>query len=179
MGLSMNPMAQGKDGERGLTLIELLLATVILAGMAVVFSVLLFSGLDLWEAGTAGSRVDGEVRSALERISREIRTSRGTAGQVVIGAGNTSVTFPLDTDDDGTYETTVHYYLDGTVLRRQDNGLPATGNPVLSDVGALAFGDPFGNSDLITFTVTVSKALEGMKGVGLVSMRTGVGPRND
>jgi hypothetical protein len=176
--IRIGPKSQDAS-ETGLTLIELLLASTILAGMAVIFTLLMSSGLDLWEAGTAGSRVDDEVRSVVERMGREVRASRKGAGQIAIGGGNTSITFPLDTDNDGAYETTVRYYLDGAVLRRQDNGLPAVGNPMLEDVTAVVFRDPFSNSDLITISVAVTKVVEGEKGVASVAMRTGAGPRND
>lgn len=165
--------------SRGLSLIELLLALAILAGMAVILTVLLSSGLDLWEAGTAGAGVDDEVRNAVERIGREIRASRESAGQITIGGGGTSIDFPLDMDDDGAYETTVRYYLDVSVLRRQENGLPAVGNPMVEDVASLVFNDPYGNSDLITISLQVAKAAEGAKGVASVIMRTGVRPRNN
>jgi hypothetical protein len=162
-----------------LTLIELLLGMVILAGMAGVLSVVLSSGLDLWEAGSTGSRVDDEVRSTLERIGRELRASNGSAGQITIGAGNDSIDFPLDTDNDGAFETTVRYYLDGSMLRRQENGVPVVGNPVVSDISTVTFGDPFGNSDLITVSIGVNRTRVGEKGVAKVSMRTAVGPRNN
>lgn len=163
----------------GLSLIELLLALAILAGMAVIMTVLLSSGLDLWEAGTAGSRVDDEVRSAVERIGREIRASRESAGQITIGGGGTSVDFPLDMDDDGAYETTVRYYLDTSVMRRQENGLPAVGDPMVGDVTSVVFADPLGNGDLITVFLEVIKVTEGKKGVASVAMRTAVRPRNN
>lgn len=165
--------------SRGLTLIELLLAMVILAGMAGIATVLFSSGLDLWEAGTAGTRVDDEVRSVVERIGREVRASRESAGQITIGGGGTTIDFPLDMDDDGAYETTVRYYLDVSVLRRQENGVPVTGNPMVEDVAALAFADPYGNSDLITVSLEVTKAIKGKKGVASVAMRTAVRPRNN
>lgn len=163
----------------GLSLIEFLLALAILTGMAVIFTVLLSSGLDLWEAGTAGTGVDDEVRTVLERIGREIRASRAGAGQITIGGGGTDIDFPLDMDGDGAYETTVRYYLDVSVLRRQENGLPAVGNPMVEDVTSLTFDDPYGNRDLITVSLKVAKATRGEKGVAAVGMRTGVRPRNN
>ncbi len=172
--LSVEWKAQG-----GLTIVELLLALAIMAGVSVVFVALLTSGLDAWEAGTAQSRTDQEARLALERISRELRASRSRAGDITIGAGNTSIAYPLDTDNDGAYETTVRYFMSGSDLMRQENGLPTAGNRVLKDVTGVVFDDLYGNSRLIAVTLAVIHPVEGAKGKGAVTMETSVGPRND
>jgi len=179
----MVPKASGLPGNparmRGLTLIELLLAIVIFTGMAGIFAVLLSSGLDLWEAGTTGVGVDDEVRAALERISREVRVSRDSAGAISIGGGGTEIEFPMDVDNDGAYETTVRYYLDASVLRRQENGLPAVGDPVVKGVDSVNFGDLFGNDHLISISLSVSRGTVGKKGMVSVAMQTAVNPRNN
>ena len=172
------PNANWRD-RKGLTIVELLLALAIMAGVSIVFVVLLTSGLDVWEAGTAQSRTDQEARVAMERISREIRASRHQAGDISIGGSNTSIEYPLDTDNDGAYETTVRYFLTGSDLMRQENGLPAGGNRVLADVTGVVFDDLYGNSRLIAVTLSVTHPVEGAKGQGAVTMGTSVGPRND
>ncbi len=177
MIFARSPAPDGSQG--GLTLVELLLALAIMAGVSVVFVVLLTSGLDVWEAGTAQSRTDQETRLALERISREIRVSRSRAGDITIGAGNTSISYPLDTNNDGAYETTVRYFLNGSDLMRQENGLPVAGDRVLKDVTGVVFDDIYGNSSLIAVTLAVTHPVEGAKGKGAVTMVTSVGPRND
>ncbi|MFV2081679.1 MAG: type II secretion system protein J [bacterium] len=164
--------------QRGLTLVELLLAVVIMAGVAGVFYIILSSGLDLWESGTAHSAADQEVRLAMERISRELRASRNSAGQITIGGGNTTIDFPLDNDNDGAYEVTVSYYLTGSELRRQENGNPAAGDLMASDVSSISFNTLQG-FDLIGISMAVSRPREGKKGVGSVTMRTAVAPRNN
>lgn len=169
---------RNSGSEKGLTLVELLLAVVIMAGVAGVFYLILSSGLDLWESGTAHSAADQEVRLVIERVSRELRASRNSAGQITISAGNTAIDFPLDNDNDGAYEVTVSYYLTGSELRRQENGNPAGGDLMASDVSSISF-DTLQASDLIGIAMAVSRPIEGEKGVGTVSMRTAVAPRNN
>ncbi len=164
--------------QRGLTLIELLLAAVIMAGIAGVFFMILSSGLDLWESGTAQSAADQEVRMALERVSRELRASRNSAGQITIGAGGASISFPLDNDNDGAYEITVSYFLSGSELRRQENGLPAGGDLMAADVSSVAF-DTLKGFELIGINMAVTRQVEGEKGIGSVAMRTASAPRNN
>lgn len=163
----------------GMTLVELLLAMLIMVGVMAVLTLLLASGLDIWEAGTVSARVDDEGRVAVERLGRELRASDGGAGLISIGGGGTSISFPLDNDNDGAYETTVEYYLDGTVLRRRENGLPAVGDPVVREVTDVEFADPFGNMDLVTFSLQVAGPREGLKGVAGLRVRSAVGPRNN
>ncbi len=162
----------------GMTLIELVVAVAVLLGIGLLLSMLLSSGLDLWEAGTAQTGADQEARLALERITREMRASRSTAGQVVIGSGGSSLTFPLDMDNDGSFETTVRYLRDGTVLRRRQAGAPLPGDPVAQGISSAVFSTLSGGS-LVTTTLGISAPVEGEKGVGEVTMRSGVRPRND
>jgi type II secretory pathway pseudopilin PulG len=164
--------------SRGMTLIELAVAVAVLLGIGLLLSLLLSSGLDLWEAGTAQTGADQEARLALERVTRELRASRSTAGQVVIGGGGSSLTFPLDMDNDGSFETTVRYLLDGAVLRRRQAGAPLPGDPVAQGISSAVFSTLAGGS-LVAATLRVSAPREGEKGVGEVAMRSGAHPRND
>lgn len=176
--MKLTALLKMRSCQRGLTLIELLLAAVIMAGVAGVFFMILSSGLDLWESGTALSAADQEVRMSLERMSRELRASRTSAGQISIGGGGSSISFPLDNDNDGIYEITVSYFLAGSELRRQENGLPAAGDLMAADVSAVSF-DTLKGYELIGISLAVARQVEGKKGVGSVSMRTAAAPRNN
>lgn len=119
--------------RNGLTLLEILIATAIAAG---VLTMATYFALDISKFGLfLGDRLESE--RALEQTIREFVTEVRSMGPSENGsypiatADGTTFTFFADIDADGQFEQ-VRYFLNGTVLQKgviDPTGIPATYPP--------------------------------------------------
>ena len=105
--------------SRGFTLIEILIALVIITGAIAVVSAF---GLDIAQFGTQlSSRIEGgiELELTMRVMLTEVRSmGPGENGAYAIAtATDTEFSFFTDVDNDGTFEQ-VRYFLDGTILKK-------------------------------------------------------------
>ena len=116
----------GIRNQKGVTLVELILATLVLIIIVGVLSRILSKGLDSIDYGNQETELRQNGRVALSRMSREIRQALATP--VESGQGKT-ITFTADINNDDTSETII-YSWDGTAppngdLVRTEAGTPA------------------------------------------------------
>ncbi|MCL5046143.1 MAG: prepilin-type N-terminal cleavage/methylation domain-containing protein [Actinobacteria bacterium] len=93
--------------QRGLSLVEALVTVAILGIIAGAIYSFESTGLKLWRAGEQQTDVQREVRSALERITRDLRQAKSIA-----------VAEPAEVQFSDGAGRSVRYYLSGGALRR-------------------------------------------------------------
>lgn len=120
--------------QRGFTLIEILVTTTIISGIAVMVGLFALDisdfGIFLGDTLTAQQ----ELQQTMNVLSAEVRSMgpADTGGYVIASASSSSLTFYSDTDDDG-FMNQVRYFLQGTILRKgviESSGSPLSYNPV-------------------------------------------------
>lgn len=122
-------MAGAFGGERGLTLIELLVAMA-MAGLVMAATLtLLLAGHAAHAVGTARAEATQSARVALERMGSELRHAgydpQGTRFEPILVAEPQRVTLQRDLNENGVIDPTrerITYLLRGTVLRREAGG---------------------------------------------------------
>ena len=122
-------MAGAFSGERGLSLIELLVAMA-MAGLVMAATLtLLLAGNTAHAVGTARAEATQSARVALERMSSELRHAgydpQGTRFEPILVAEPDRVTLQRDLNENGVIDPTrerITYLLRGTVLRREAGG---------------------------------------------------------
>jgi prepilin-type N-terminal cleavage/methylation domain-containing protein len=122
-------MAGAFGGERGLTLIELLVAMA-MAGLVMTATVtLLLAGQAAHAVGSARAEATQSARVALERMGSELRHAgydpQGARFEPILVAEPARVTLQRDLNENGVIDTTrerITYLLRGTVLRREAGG---------------------------------------------------------
>jgi len=122
-------MARACSGERGFSLIELLVAMA-MAGLVMAATVtLLLAGHAAHAVGTARAEATQSARVALERMGSELRHAgydpQGTRFEPILVAEPARVTLQRDLNENGVIDPTrerITYLLRGTVLRRDAGG---------------------------------------------------------
>jgi type IV pilus assembly protein PilW len=134
-------MAGAFRGERGLSLIELLVAMA-MAGLVMAATVtLLLAGHAAHAVGTARAEATQSARVALERMGSELRQAgydpQGARFEAILVAEPARVTLQRDLNENGVIDPTrerITYLLRGTVLRREAGG---GAQPLAEGVSAL------------------------------------------
>jgi type IV pilus assembly protein PilW len=122
-------MAGAVPDERGVSLIELLVAMA-MAGLVMAATVtLLLAGQAAHTVGTARAEATQSARVALERMGSELRQAgydpQGTRFEPILVAEPARVTLQRDLNENGVIDPTrerITYLLRGTVLRREAGG---------------------------------------------------------
>jgi prepilin-type N-terminal cleavage/methylation domain-containing protein len=99
-----NPKSKIQNRFEGFTLVELLVVVVIFGGIMGALLISFLTGQSTYFSADAYIQAQQEARRSLDTMIRELRESRGTAGQerYYIPAANTVVfQVPTDTDNDG------------------------------------------------------------------------------
>jgi prepilin-type N-terminal cleavage/methylation domain-containing protein len=112
--------------QKGVTLVEMMIAASLAGLLAAGTGLFLQEGQAAYQTGTGRSEVQQNARVALDRLIRELRT-----GKAIINGTATSITFQY-VDDVGGLPTdvTVQYSLNGLNLQRnQTVPVPATPQP--------------------------------------------------
>ncbi len=157
------------DGSsNGFTLMEILVATAIMAGIGGVFFSTLRMNQQSWESAQSHLAVSGELRRGMNEMSREIVASESTQVDIPAdGAWYPSINFPVpqDLDGDGTvlngagvleWSDPITYTLNGTqVIRRQNN---TNDRVVANGVTDLEFRREVASPDIVEMQMTVREA---------------------
>ena len=122
--------------KKGTTLVELILATLVLIIIAGVLSQILRGGLDSIDYGSKETELRQNGRVALERMAREIRQATDTPDISDVGYGGRKISFSVDMDDDDSEET-IEYSWDGTSpggnLVRTEDGEGGDSNNIIEN----------------------------------------------
>ena len=146
-------LAYFHKGERGYTLIELILGLTLAGLLATGFTI--FSIQTMTVSGTSNNRMQAlmQVENAGFWMTRDVQMSRN------VTFGN-DAGFPLllqwrDTDNN-TFAAT--YSLNNTTLARSllENGVAAAGTLVAQNVTSASSANATGNSTLVRFAITCS-----------------------
>ncbi len=164
--------------SEGFTLIEAVITIVIVGIIASIAAMIILQGIQSYTKEQNLSDAHYQARLAMERMAREIRTTRqlGAIGTVAIGTitGNPTSSL-IFTDLTGTDIT---YALGGTTLNRTVGGVPS---PLATGVTTLQFRH-YDSAGVLTTTAlavwTIQIDLTDTKGVDMLQMRTRVHPRN-
>lgn len=109
-----------KKRNRGFTLIEMVISTLILCASTVALAGLLSHGLDAWKSGTHDESTAGGMTLAMQRLSGDIRdgvaarVQSSTYGPMLIVTFPGTVTDPLTHEtvyDPSSLSTQIKYYL--------------------------------------------------------------------
>ncbi len=122
-------MAGALCGERGLSLIELLVAMAMMGLVMAATVTLLLAGHAAHAVGTARAEATQSARVALERMGSELRQAgydpQGTRFEPILVAEPARVTLQRDLNENGVIDPTrerITYLLRGSVLRREAGG---------------------------------------------------------
>lgn len=113
-------------GERGFSLVELVLVIIILALIAAVSSTILSGGFNAYFRQRDVSDADWQGRLALQRLNRDLRTVRSPTPADLVMSPATQITLV------NAAGSTVTYNLSGNVLMRN-------GQPLADGISALSF----------------------------------------
>ncbi len=100
-------MDERRHTQRGFTLVEGMVTTMILAVVSVAVMQSLTSQWDFWETSMAQSDLRTAAERTIHEVSRELRSADRTAAEVPpsvsvpLAPNNTAMTFFLPTDQDG------------------------------------------------------------------------------
>lgn len=180
--------------ERGMSFIEILIASAILMGVALLAMLWLTGSWSLWETATTQSELRHRAQQILGRIAADLRdatrTGTGSPPNVAIPAApdNTTLTFFLPTDLDGNgLITDVGGNTEWDVAnpvqflyvpaQRQLQRLAAGAAQVMaSDVSAVAFTDrtidPQLNLDEVRVTLTLERTTAQQRLVSATAVAT-------
>lgn len=135
----------GLSGQRGYSLVELVLVMVIVGIIGVTVASLLSSGVGAFTAGREAVDTLSELRLASERIARELRTVRRDPSAPTdfdflssVAASGNSVQFRR-LENDGSTVTTVTIDTSGTDLRLAYT-TPAGSYTLSERLGSITFG---------------------------------------
>ena len=111
--------------KKGVTLVELILATLVLIIIVGVLSQILRKGLDSIDYGNRETELRQSGRVALTRISREIRQALATPA---VTEGGKKISFSADMNNDDTAEA-IEYSWNGTLAPNGNLVRTEDGNP--------------------------------------------------
>lgn len=121
----------GRRAVHRFTLVELLMAMVILSVIMMLMFRFTTAASDAWTKSAANMRIYNNARAALDLIEQDLRAiviSGETGAEIrlhVYGPGSDQLTFVAATGEDSAYDTElveVMYDLDGSVLKRAEVG---------------------------------------------------------
>ena len=122
-------MAGPGSGERGTSLIELLVAMAMTGLVMAATVTLLLAGQAAHTVGIARAEATQSARVALERMGSELRQAgydpQGTRFEPILVAEPARITLQRDLNENGVIDLTrerITYLLRGTVLRREAGG---------------------------------------------------------
>ncbi len=143
--------------DKGFTLIEIMIAIVILSLISSITIKFLIDSLKIYTMTVNQKRLYDEGKLALERMIRDIRDARTITTPSPGGSGNTMTfqrTHPTGTGQDGANEI-LTYQLIGTTLEKVKSS-PAATSPLASNVSAFTVTRGAGGSDEITLSLTLT-----------------------
>ena len=146
-----------RHAEKGLTLVEMLVALGTLGLLAVVVAALFAQGMHTYSAGQAAGLVISDVRFAVEQIALRLREAR--PGSIVVADAGRQITLQV-WDRAGSVWRTHVYRLSG-----QD--ILLDGQPMASYVQTLQFLLTDGNRAVTVTATTVSSVPGARPGTGL------------
>lgn len=105
--------------ERGFSLLELTIAVTLLGAVVAVFGPVMTSSLRSGRVVQNESRAIDEIRVAVDRIDRELRSACVVTAPVENSGGST-LTFDTQADSSGTYTVTYSVDSEGNLVRTRD-----------------------------------------------------------
>jgi len=176
------PSAPRTPRERGMTLIEILITTVILVGVILIVMTILIHSSKLHSKTMRRVESQGDARQAVSLLSTEIRQAGADPHNPPIGvvpivaADSVTLHVRSDLNADGVIETAepsedvTYFYNAGTRTLTRDPGSGAS--TVLANVSAMAFSyfDASGNPLLPVPLTTANAALVHSIGVSLTTV---------
>lgn len=165
--------------KKGLSLLELLMTTAILAILLFTVGYVFIVGLNLWNEGYARSDIRGDISQAVELISKNLRQAKS-----IDALTESSITFTADLGNgDDTYRVYLYNALDNEPnppygqsiyeLRWAKGGVSYGSGAILATDIPVPTNVPFSQSNnLITIDLTVTRGDE------TVRIRSNVRPRN-
>lgn len=160
--------------KHGFTLIELLVVVAIAGALLAGFTAFYLSQQRALRHHQVEVEVSQALRTALEQMTRDIRSARRdlsydihakTGGSAAfITAGPSTIEFTLDANDDGTVSTTEPnehkgYRLNGTQVQQYDADSGSWDVPLADNISALSFtyfGCPTSGTTLLSLGSTVA-----------------------
>ena len=149
-----------QNSEKGFTLVELLVASVVFVIMVMMAGAILSAGQD--HARLAGGKIDLEeaTRESLYKMGLEIRQSSPDHFTIAEDGNSLDFQIPESVDDAGTitWSSTITYQIggNGTQLVRFDSGTDET-TVLANDIQTLEFSSL--NDNTIQFDVTAQREL--------------------
>ena len=174
-----------KTCNKAFTIVELLMASVITVIIGAAIAVLFVASMRMFSRGMAQTNIQRRARTALDKISRDIRNSGkggGTAGLTVYNSysdqtPNIAQGDYIEITD--TLGNTAGYYLSSSgginFIKdvASDIAVEADDKEIISGVskvgGSSIFTGPFTNSALIQFKVTSSSANIGSQSANFIT----------
>ena len=150
--------------KKSFTLIEMVITLVLISILSVGISYIFLEGFRIYSTSRNYISLRGDVRAALRRIVLEAR--QADSGSL---ASSSDITLVTDIDNDGVNES-VRFYLDGTDLKRQEDGFPAGGDILCGNVQSVSFTP----TNINAFTTNLSAAKQGEA----ITLQTNVRARN-
>jgi prepilin-type N-terminal cleavage/methylation domain-containing protein len=147
-----NPSARAE--ERGFSLIEVLIGSVILLAILGGLGTTLITGRNASQQTSALISIDDKLRTILRRVSEEVRSASRTAADNNWNVGANSLTFNRALPD-GTYSPPITYRLNGDLLEyvtTGDLGVQIV-TPLATSVDTFTVVE---NNTLVTITLGVS-----------------------
>jgi prepilin-type N-terminal cleavage/methylation domain-containing protein len=139
-----------KRGIKGFTLFELLITLALISVLLGAIWMVYAAGFKTFYTQGTRSGIKGEVGRLLITISGELRKSGS-----IIAANQTSLTFALDSDDNGVDES-VQYLWQG-IAGGPVNRIADTTIPAVNSVNNLSFSYYDAGNNLLSFPVTASQ----------------------
>lgn len=142
----------GSRSEKGMTLVEVMVALLIFSIVLGTVYTLYLQGVITWRHGESKLEVQDHLRLAMDRMSRELRTALYLDNNNL--NQNNELTFFI-VDKNGN-PARVRYYLRGTQLLREWQG---TSNPLASNITGLNLsylpaGVPLNKESLVSIALT-------------------------
>ncbi|MFC1571383.1 PilW family protein [Candidatus Margulisiibacteriota bacterium] len=136
--------------KKGLTLIEMIIATLVAGIIVGIFAVVINSGMDAWFFIKGQKSIMSETRAVLKRMVREIRRTKDADNILTF----TTTNYEFNDIEDNT----IDYQQDGTNLERNDAALLT--NLASSDGLEFVYLDANGNvaaseGDIRTVQITI------------------------
>ena len=150
--------------KKSFTLIEMVVTLVLISILSVGVSYIFLEGFRIYSTSRNYISLRGDVRVALRRIVFEAR--QADSGSL---ASSSDITLVTDIDNDGVNES-VRFYLDGTDLKRQEDGSPPAGDILCGNVQSVSFTA----TNINAFTTNLSAAEQGET----ITLQTNVRARN-
>ena len=139
--------------SKGFTLIEVIVATAIMAVVLIFIGGFSLSVIDFKNFVSPVLEVQGEVNQSIQEIGLYLRTMNysNLGAYPIVAAGTSTMTFFSDTDEDGLAEQ-VRYFLNGNIFKKgviKPSGNPLTYNPANEKITEIIHGVVSGSTSTI------------------------------